>query len=222
MCIVCIVCSPKGKAPKVALDKDVCWKYKRLCSPVFNPHIVYLLTMQLLSSQFHSPGARISSNQIYTTFETLLTMARNGASCILSCTFSGKMDKCKDLSEFDKDQIVMARPLDQSISKTAALVGCSRSAVVSIYQKWSKEGTVVNRPFVFSCANRIGDGRRKKVLRYTDLTHSHSGDGDERSSPPKPGEKPHSDRGRHSESSLSTYPYLLHPQSLHPIASYPH
>ncbi|KAK3548263.1 hypothetical protein QTP70_007191 [Hemibagrus guttatus] len=55
------------------------------------------------------------------------------------------MGKHKDLSEFDKDQIVMARPLDQSISKTAALVGCSRSAVVSIYQKWSKEGTVVNR-----------------------------------------------------------------------------
>ncbi|ROL55513.1 hypothetical protein DPX16_8361 [Anabarilius grahami] len=38
----------------------------------------------------------------------------------------------------------MARRLGQSISKTAALVGCSRSAVVSIYQKWSKEGTVVN------------------------------------------------------------------------------
>ncbi|KAK3571314.1 hypothetical protein QTP86_005954 [Hemibagrus guttatus] len=55
------------------------------------------------------------------------------------------MGKHKDLSEFDKDQIVMARRLDQSISKTAALVECSRSAVVSIYQKWSKEGTVVNR-----------------------------------------------------------------------------
>ncbi|KAK3571239.1 hypothetical protein QTP86_005903 [Hemibagrus guttatus] len=40
------------------------------------------------------------------------------------------MGKCKDLSEFDKGQIVMARRLDQSISKTAALVGCSRSAVV--------------------------------------------------------------------------------------------
>ncbi|KAK3556915.1 hypothetical protein QTP70_022417 [Hemibagrus guttatus] len=52
------------------------------------------------------------------------------------------MDKRKDLSEFDKGQIVMARPLDQSISKTAALVGCSRSAVISIYQKWSREGTV--------------------------------------------------------------------------------
>ncbi|ROL47975.1 hypothetical protein DPX16_3714 [Anabarilius grahami] len=55
------------------------------------------------------------------------------------------MGKRKDLSEFDKGQIVMARRLGQSVSKTAALVGCSRSAVVSIYQKWSKEGTVVNR-----------------------------------------------------------------------------
>ncbi|ROL45968.1 hypothetical protein DPX16_4782 [Anabarilius grahami] len=55
------------------------------------------------------------------------------------------MGKRKDLSEFDKDQIAMARRLGQSISKTAALVGCSRSAVVSIYQKWFKEGTVVNR-----------------------------------------------------------------------------
>ncbi|ROL46605.1 hypothetical protein DPX16_3702 [Anabarilius grahami] len=49
------------------------------------------------------------------------------------------MGKHKDLSEFDKDQIVMARRLGQSISKTAALVGCSRSAVVSIYQKWRHE-----------------------------------------------------------------------------------
>ncbi|ROL46548.1 hypothetical protein DPX16_21732 [Anabarilius grahami] len=47
------------------------------------------------------------------------------------------MGKRKDLSEFDKGQIVMARRLGQSISKTSALVGCSRSAVVSIYQKWS-------------------------------------------------------------------------------------
>ncbi|KAK3571367.1 hypothetical protein QTP86_008925 [Hemibagrus guttatus] len=29
-------------------------------------------------------------------------------------------------------------------------------------------------------------------------------------------------QGLHSESSLSTYPYLLHPQHLHPLASYPH
>ncbi|KAK3559619.1 hypothetical protein QTP86_013579 [Hemibagrus guttatus] len=49
------------------------------------------------------------------------------------------MGKCKDLSESDKSQIVMSRRLDQSISKTAALVECSQSAVVSIYQKWPKE-----------------------------------------------------------------------------------
>ncbi|KAK3510447.1 hypothetical protein QTP70_006837 [Hemibagrus guttatus] len=67
----------------------------------------------------------------------------------------GKMDKRKDLSEFDKNQIVMSRPLDQNISKTAALVGCSRSAVVSIYQKWSKEGTVVTR--------RQGHGRPRLI-----------------------------------------------------------
>ncbi|KAK3523620.1 hypothetical protein QTP70_002743 [Hemibagrus guttatus] len=32
----------------------------------------------------------------------------------------------------------------------------------------------------------------------------------------------HAGEGRHSKSSLSTYPYLLHPQHLHPLASYPH
>ncbi|KAK3549112.1 hypothetical protein QTP70_032575, partial [Hemibagrus guttatus] len=42
-----------------------------------------------------------------------------------------------------------------NISKTAALLGCSQSAVVSIYQKWSKEGTVVNR--------RQGHGRPRLI-----------------------------------------------------------
>ena len=58
---------------------------------------------------------------------------------------AGKMGKCKDLSDFDKGQIVMARWLGQSISKIAALVRCSWSAVVSTYQKWSKEGKAKNR-----------------------------------------------------------------------------
>ncbi|ROI16600.1 hypothetical protein DPX16_22577 [Anabarilius grahami] len=49
------------------------------------------------------------------------------------------MGKRKDLSEFHKGQIVMARRLGQSISETAALVGCSWSAVVSIYQNWSRK-----------------------------------------------------------------------------------
>lgn len=46
------------------------------------------------------------------------------------------MGQCKDLSDFDKGQIMMAG---------AALVGCSQSAGVIIYQKGSKEGPVVNR-----------------------------------------------------------------------------
>ncbi|ROL52522.1 Sodium/potassium-transporting ATPase subunit beta-1-interacting protein 2 [Anabarilius grahami] len=65
------------------------------------------------------------------------------------------MGKRKDLSKFDKGQIVMARRLGQSIFKTAALVGCSRSAVVSIYQKWSKKGTVGNQ--------RQGHGRPRLI-----------------------------------------------------------
>ncbi|KAK3511935.1 hypothetical protein QTP70_027585 [Hemibagrus guttatus] len=72
---------------------------------------------------------------------------------------AGKMGKRKDLSEFDKGQIVMARPLYQSIPKTAALVGCSWSAVVSIYQKWFKEGTVVNQR-----QPRLNDARGKRRL----------------------------------------------------------
>ncbi|ROL53136.1 hypothetical protein DPX16_19790 [Anabarilius grahami] len=49
----------------------------------------------------------------------------------------------------------MARRLGQSISKTAALVGCSQSAVVSIYQKCSKERAVVNQ--------RQGHGRPRLI-----------------------------------------------------------
>ncbi|ROK35741.1 hypothetical protein DPX16_17484 [Anabarilius grahami] len=78
------------------------------------------------------------------------------------------MGKRTDLSELDKGQTVMARRLGQSISKTAALVGCSRSAVVSIYQKWSKEGTVVNwrqgygRPKLIDAC---GERRLARVVR---------------------------------------------------------
>uniref|UniRef100_A0A3Q1K3H4 Uncharacterized protein n=1 Tax=Anabas testudineus TaxID=64144 RepID=A0A3Q1K3H4_ANATE len=65
------------------------------------------------------------------------------------------MGKSKDLSDFDKGQIVMARRLGQSISQTAGLVGCSRCAVVSTYKKWIKEGQPVNR--------RQGHGRPRLI-----------------------------------------------------------
>ena len=48
---------------------------------------------------------------------------------------AGEMGRSKDLSDFDKGQIVMARRLGQSISETARLVRCSRSAVVSTYRQ---------------------------------------------------------------------------------------
>lgn len=46
--------------------------------------------------------------------------------------------------EFDKSHMI-ARHLGQSISRTVALVGCSWSVVVSIYQKRYIEGPVVNQ-----------------------------------------------------------------------------
>ncbi|GBN42356.1 hypothetical protein AVEN_32018-1 [Araneus ventricosus] len=55
------------------------------------------------------------------------------------------MGKAADLSEFDRGQIVMARKLGTSIAETARLVGCSRSAVVSIHAKWINDGDTRSR-----------------------------------------------------------------------------
>lgn len=49
---------------------------------------------------------------------------------------TGQMVQCKDLSNFEKGWSVMARRLDQSISKPA---------VVGIFLKWFKEGAVRKR-----------------------------------------------------------------------------
>lgn len=65
------------------------------------------------------------------------------------------MGKGKDLSDFEKGQIVMARRLGRSISSTASVVGCSRSAVVSTFQRWSRQGRLVNR--------RQGHGRPRLI-----------------------------------------------------------
>ncbi|GBM26785.1 hypothetical protein AVEN_127745-1 [Araneus ventricosus] len=55
------------------------------------------------------------------------------------------MGKAADLSEFDRGQIVMARRLGTIITETARLVGCSRSAVVSIHAKWINDGDTSSR-----------------------------------------------------------------------------
>ncbi|GBN46113.1 hypothetical protein AVEN_160556-1 [Araneus ventricosus] len=55
------------------------------------------------------------------------------------------MGKAADLSEFDRGQIVMPRRLGTSITETSRLVGCSRSAVVSIHAKWINDGDTSSR-----------------------------------------------------------------------------
>ncbi|XP_071040588.1 uncharacterized protein [Parasteatoda tepidariorum] len=47
------------------------------------------------------------------------------------------MGKKSDLTEFQRGMIVGARCVGTSISKTAALVKCSRAAVVNVYKEWT-------------------------------------------------------------------------------------
>ncbi|XP_042905130.1 uncharacterized protein [Parasteatoda tepidariorum] len=47
------------------------------------------------------------------------------------------MGKKSDLTEFQRGMIVGARCVGTSISKTAALVKCSRVAVVNVYKEWT-------------------------------------------------------------------------------------
>lgn len=68
---------------------------------------------------------------------------------------AGKMGKLK-VSDFDRCQIAMAKGLVQIISKTAGLIGCSWSAVVSTNQKWSMEGQLVTQQ-----QSHFGGGQKK-------------------------------------------------------------
>ncbi|GBN50390.1 hypothetical protein AVEN_185885-1 [Araneus ventricosus] len=65
------------------------------------------------------------------------------------------MGKAADLSEFDRGQIVMARRHGTSITETAQLVGCSRSAVVGIHAKCINDGDTSSR--------RQGVGRSRVI-----------------------------------------------------------
>lgn len=78
------------------------------------------------------------------------------------------MGRRKDLSLFDKDQIVMARRLGRSISETARLVGCSRAAVVRIYQQWSEEGQIQNRRQGVGRPRLIDDKGQQKLWQLVE------------------------------------------------------
>ncbi|GBN71093.1 Transposable element Tc1 transposase [Araneus ventricosus] len=89
------------------------------------------------------------------------------------------MGKAADLSEFDRGQIVMTQRLGTSITETALLVGCSRSAVVSIHAKWINDGDTssrrqgVGRPRVIKEKGRrrlsrlVKQNRRQTVAQLT-------------------------------------------------------
>ncbi|GBM45215.1 hypothetical protein AVEN_63827-1 [Araneus ventricosus] len=89
------------------------------------------------------------------------------------------MGKAADLSEFDRGQIVMARRLGTIITVTARLVGCSRSAVVSIHTKWinaddtSSRRQGVGRPRVIKekglrrLSRLVKQSRRQTVAQLT-------------------------------------------------------
>ncbi|GBM73253.1 hypothetical protein AVEN_94694-1 [Araneus ventricosus] len=67
------------------------------------------------------------------------------------------MGKAADIIEFDRGQIVMPRRIEASITETARLVGCSRSAVVSIHAKWINDGDTSSR--------RQGVGRPRVIKK---------------------------------------------------------
>ncbi|GBO08805.1 hypothetical protein AVEN_107582-1 [Araneus ventricosus] len=89
------------------------------------------------------------------------------------------MGKAADLSEFDRGPIVMARRLGTTIIETARLVGCSRSAVVSINAKWINDGDTssrrqsVGRPCVIKeegyrkLSRLVKQNRRQTVAQLT-------------------------------------------------------
>lgn len=80
----------------------------------------------------------MSKLELYThpstiTFNHICQEATAGEQSVLEIDMlaAGKMGMLKDLSDFNKNQTVMARQLGQSISKMAGPVGCFRYAVVS-------------------------------------------------------------------------------------------
>ncbi|GBN38416.1 Transposable element Tcb1 transposase, partial [Araneus ventricosus] len=75
------------------------------------------------------------------------------------------MGKAADQSEFDRRQIVVARRLGTYITETTRLVGCSRSAVVSIHTKWINDGDASSRRQGVGCSRVIKEKGRRRLSR---------------------------------------------------------
>ncbi|GBM32330.1 hypothetical protein AVEN_122458-1 [Araneus ventricosus] len=59
----------------------------------------------------------------------------------------------------------MARRFGTSITETARLVGCSRSAVVSIHAKWINDGDTSSRRQGVGCPRVIKERGRRRLSR---------------------------------------------------------
>lgn len=59
------------------------------------------------------------------------------------CLKQDQMGECKDLNDFDKGWIVIAKELGQNISKTAGFLGWFQDALVSTIQKLPKGGKTI-------------------------------------------------------------------------------
>ncbi|GBN92265.1 hypothetical protein AVEN_204652-1 [Araneus ventricosus] len=88
------------------------------------------------------------------------------------------MGKAADLSEFDRGQIVMARRLGTSITKTARLVSCSRSAVVSIHAKWINDGDTSSRRQGVGSPRIIKEKGRRRLPRLVKQNRRQTGSAD--------------------------------------------
>ncbi|ROL51094.1 Transposable element Tc1 transposase [Anabarilius grahami] len=80
------------------------------------------------------------------------------------------MGKRKDLSEFDKGQIVMARRLGQSISKTIScgvFLVCSGQYLSKVVQGRNSGEPATRRATVAQIAQEVNAGSDRKVSEYT-------------------------------------------------------
>ncbi len=132
--------------------------YEWTCTQTDSGWLVLGLRLQLRMS-LDLDGLRWTWTQTQTaiTNELGLGLTQVGLNSDLDCNYewtwtlvnlnsrnAGEIGKNKDLSDFDKGQIVAARQLCQSISETVRLVGCYWSAFVRTEQQWSKEGQTTN------------------------------------------------------------------------------